>query len=402
MKAPRHDHAHLTYCTNIHPGESWAEVRENLERFVVPVKERVYADGPFGVGLRLSGRAATELEDPGAFEELEAFLAARDLYVFTINGFPHGSFHGTRVKENVYRPDWLEEERLDYTNRLARLLARLMPADASFEGSVSTVPVGFRPRVTGTTALENAAERLLRHAAYLHELADTTGRTIALALEPEPCCRLETTEEAVSFFESRLLGKRARDRMAELADVDTAAAERIVRRHIGVCFDACHAAVQFEDATQSLASLRRAGLRVVKAQLSTGLAVVDVDATKRAQLTAFADDVYLHQVVERDHGTLKRYLDLSEAIEAVGSRPIAPEEWRVHFHVPLFRRNLGSFENTQPLLAALLDEWKATPFTDHLEVETYSWEMLPAEYRDEDVVDSVARELSWVVEHLNA
>ncbi|MEE8310899.1 MAG: sugar phosphate isomerase, partial [Candidatus Binatia bacterium] len=200
---------------------------------------------------------------------------------------------------------------------------------------------------------------------------------------------------------SWLLSTRARNRLADLAGVDAATAERIVRRHVGVCLDACHAAVEFENVAQSLESLRRAGLRVAKAQLSTGLAVSDVDERKREQLSAFADDVYLHQVVQRENGTLKRYLDLPEAIEAAGSRPIAPQEWRVHFHVPLFLRNLGSFENTQPLLASLLDEWKIEPFTDHLEVETYSWNMLPAEFRDEDVVEAVARELRWVVEHLS-
>src|SRR3954452_432273 len=84
---------HLSYCTNIHPGESWPEVRANLDRYLVPVRERVAADRPFGVGLRLSAESARALATPHALDELRGFLAAHDLYVFTINGFPYGPFH---------------------------------------------------------------------------------------------------------------------------------------------------------------------------------------------------------------------------------------------------------------------------------------------------------------------
>src|SRR5438132_878800 len=100
--------AHLTYCTNIHPGESWSEVRANLERHVVRVKERIAPRERFGIGLRLSAQAARELASPPLMMAFRRWLDAHDLYVFTINAFPYGAFHGTRVKEDVYRPDWLE------------------------------------------------------------------------------------------------------------------------------------------------------------------------------------------------------------------------------------------------------------------------------------------------------
>src|SRR5258706_10988716 len=137
--------AHLTYCTIIHAGESWHDVRANVERHVVDVKHRVAPDEPFGVGLRLSARAAEELAAGDELSRFERCLIEQRLYVFTINGFPYGPFHGTPVKAAVYRPDWIEPERVAYTNRLADLLARLLPDGV--DGTISTVPGCFRARV---------------------------------------------------------------------------------------------------------------------------------------------------------------------------------------------------------------------------------------------------------------
>ena len=198
---------HLSYCTNIHPGESWAEVRANLERYLVPVRERVAPGEPFGVGLRLSAESARALATPEALEELRGFLRAHDLYVFTINGFPYGPFHGRPVKEQVYLPDWLDPERLAYTDQLADILAALLPDGV--EGTISTVPGAFAPRVHGEADQARMAQALLDHVAHLVRLRATTGRRVALALEPEPCCFLETIAEAVAFFERYLFSAAA-------------------------------------------------------------------------------------------------------------------------------------------------------------------------------------------------
>jgi hypothetical protein len=143
--------SHLGYCTNIHPGESWDEIRANLGRYVPEVKRRVSPDAPFGLGLRLSCLAARQLAGPESLAEFADFLRRESLYVFTINGFPYGPFHGTRVKEDVYLPDWRDEERLEYTNLLADLLAQWVPAGTASGGSISTVPGAFRAATRGTT-----------------------------------------------------------------------------------------------------------------------------------------------------------------------------------------------------------------------------------------------------------
>jgi sugar phosphate isomerase/epimerase len=394
-------HQHLTYCTNIHPGETWDQVFSNLARHVVAVKRRVCPDGPFGVGLRLSAAAAARLADPTVLEPFGAFLGAQGLYVFTINGFPFGAFHGTAVKERVYRPDWLEEDRVVYTDRLASLLATLLPADVA-EGSVSTVPGAFRARAADPAAPAHIAANLRRHARALWELHERTGRTIALALEPEPHCLLETTSDAVAFFSQHLFARASIDAFAAATGLDPAASELALRRHLGVCLDACHAAVEFEDPTEALQRLTGAGIKVAKIQISAGLRVTHPGAESFAALSAFADPVYLHQVVARRGQTLRRYLDLPQAL---ASAPLAEgdldDEWRVHFHVPLFQERLGPFANTAPFLDQLLPAATRSGSCAHYEVETYTWDVLPEEHRRLPVDEAIARELTFALERLH-
>jgi sugar phosphate isomerase/epimerase len=394
---------HLSYCTNIHPGESWAEVRANLERYLVPVRERVAPGRPFGVGLRLSAESARALAAPEALDELRAFLGAHDLYVFTINGFPYGPFHGRPVKEQVYLPDWLDPERLAYTDQLADILAALLPE--GLEGTISTVPGAFAPRVHGEGDQARMAEALLDHVAHLVRLRDATGRRVALALEPEPCCFLETIAQAVTFFERHLFSAAAVARVSSSAGLSPGAAATAIREHLGVCLDACHLAVEFEDPAQVLDALRVAKIRVPKVQVTAGLRVVlreGDDATLDA-LGAFADDVYLHQVVERrEDGTLTRHLDLPQALAAArAGAGQGTREWRVHFHVPVFRERYGAFEGTQEYVAELLRLVLEHDTSCHFEVETYTWDVLPEEFRREGIVAGIAREVEWAGKQLN-
>lgn len=387
--------AHLTYCTNIHRGETWSETRAALERYVPEVKRFVAPAEPMGVGLRLSGIASEELQQPAELERFRDFLAHNDLYVFTINGFPYGSFHGTRVKENVYQPDWRTPERLAYSNRLADILARLLPYDPALEGSISTVPGTFRPIGSEPGAVEKMTENLLLHAAHLVALREQTGRTIALAIEPEPMCFLETTDEAVDFIEKQLLSRSSLSHFSELAGLTAADAEAAIRRHIGICYDVCHAAVEFEDAAAGFDRLARAGLRVPKLQLSAALRVPEVDGRTAAQLGRFDEGVYLHQVVERRlDGALERYLDLPQALAAIDRAQ--GSEWRVHCHVPIFMETLPELDTTQDMLREALALHRSSALSAHLEVETYTFDVLPEELRTAGVAEAVGREIAWV------
>jgi sugar phosphate isomerase/epimerase len=394
--------AHLTYCTNIHPGESWPEVQEALRTHVAGVKRRVSPNAAFGVGLRLAARAATELVNaPGALENARRELDDAGFYVFTLNGFPYGSFHGTRVKERVYRPDWLEDERVAYTRSLARVLAALLPENTP--GSISTVPGCFQERAEPGAA-RAIAINVARAAAELVTIERGSGKTLALALEPEPACLLETTDDALAWFESELFGLDTRRELAALIGIDAARAEEVLRRHVGVCLDACHASVEFERPVMALQKLRSAGISVPKIQLSAGLRVVSATAEALSELRAFDDGVYFHQTVvrsgsEREGASrrLRRFVDLPDAFRAAPE--LASEaEWRVHCHVPVFHAELGAFSSTQEDLRELLV--LATELSSHLEVETYTFDVLPAALRDRPVVEAIACELEWVLEAL--
>jgi sugar phosphate isomerase/epimerase len=270
------------------------------------------------------------------------------------------------VKESVYDPDWLHAERRAYTSRLVAILRELVPDGVT--GSISTLPGTLR---AGPGDAARIAAALADVAGELRACERDHGKHIVLAIEPEPGCMLATTADAIAFFD------------AHVPD----------RRHLGICLDACHAAVEFEDVHAALAALRAHGVPIAKVQLSCGLRIAPVDAAARAELARFADDVYLHQVATRAGA---RYLDLPFAL----ADATPADEWRVHFHVPIFREALGAFSSTQAFLAELLAEHRRAEISPHLEVETYTWDVLPAEFRDEPIADAIARELRWVIERL--
>lgn len=385
---------HLTYCTNIHKGESWAETRAALEAHLPAVKARTSPAAPMGVGLRLSALAARELAQGEERARFRAWLDREGLYVFTINGFPYGPFHGTRVKQEVYQPDWSRPERVAYTRLLAEHLAALLPDEPGLEGSISTVPLTFRPLAADLGLLPAAVRNLLRAAADLVEVERLTGRRIALALEPEPHCLLETVEEAVGFLERRILAPEPVAIFARMAGLPFAGAEAVLRRHLGVCLDACHAAVEFEDPAAALGRLQAAGIAVPKLQLSAALEVPEVGPDTVARLARFEDGVYLHQVVERGpDGRLRRFLDLADAFARVESAQ--GRTWRVHCHVPVFVERLDGLASTQPILAEFLAIQRQRPISRHLEVETYTFDVLPPELRAPGVDEAIARELDW-------
>ncbi len=399
------DGVHLTYCSNIHPGESWPEVRSNVERHVLAVRDRLAPGAEFGIGLRLSARAAEALSAPAVLAEFRAFLARERLYVFTLNGFPYGTFHGQRVKEAVYLPDWRDPERLRYTNRLADLLAALLPepaaGEAAIEGSVSTVPGAFKPALGGASDVAAMADHLLQHVAHLVRLRARTGRLVALALEPEPHCFLETIAEAVAWFARDLHGPAAAQRLAALSGLDAAAAAQALHDHLGLCLDLCHAAVEFEDAAGCIRQLEEAGIRVHKVQVSAGLRLPTLDAAALEALRRFDDPVYLHQVVQRGPLGLQRVADLPQALAALQGEA-ADREWRVHFHVPIFLDRLAPFSSTQPFVREVLALQRRQAVSAHLEVETYTWDVLPEPFRSGSVDEAVARELAWVRAELQA
>jgi sugar phosphate isomerase/epimerase len=385
---------YLTYCLNIHATQTWNDVEAALTGPVAAVKQAICPDAPFAVGLRFSGEALSDLSDPAKRTALKALMESHDYRGVTVNGFPYGRFHGTRVKEEVYQPDWRSAERVRYTNDLADLMAEIAPAGEIV--SLSTVPGTFKPLAAGAEAA--MAENYLLTAAHLVGLQASSGVTVALAIEPEPFCFLETIAETVDFFRDHLFSSAAAARIAELTGLSLQDAAQALPRHLGLCYDVCHAAVEYEDAAASIRALRDAGIPVHKLQLSAALRIPSVGPVQRVALGSFDEPTYLHQVIRRTAHGLKFHVDLAEAL-ALGDATDG-EEWRVHFHVPVFVDDLGAFSSTRNFLEEILTLHKAYPISPHLEIETYTWDVLPPAVRSETVDKDIVREMSWVLERL--
>ncbi|MBL4893197.1 MAG: metabolite traffic protein EboE [Rhizobiaceae bacterium] len=390
---------HLTYCTNIHAGETWVEIFDGIRKNLPAVKAELSPNAPLGLGLRLSAIAGEALRDPAVFAEFEAFLKEGDYYIFTLNGFPYGTFHGQPVKEGAYRPDWSDPARLNYTNTLADHLAKWLPE--GMEGSISTVPGTYKAWVTGSDGVDiisTIGDNIVRHVAHLVAIQNRTGKTINLALEPEPSCLIETIEETIGFYTSHLFSDRAILLLEELTGLAADEASDALHRHIGVCYDVCHAAVEFEDAKSSLDALKEAGIKISKLQLSSALRIGEVNSDTATQLGAMNEPIYMHQVIQNQNGEITRFTDIPFALDTIDAAQGA--EWRIHFHVPIFLEEMQDLGTTQQFLKDVLAIHKASPVTEQLEVETYTWDVLPDEYRRSGLSTMIARELAWVRDQL--
>ncbi|NOY80500.1 MAG: metabolite traffic protein EboE [Kiritimatiellaeota bacterium] len=394
MELPGRNLKHLTYCLNIHAGETWPETFDAVRRFATAVRERVSPDAPFGLGLRLSARAAAVLERQQELAQFTEYLERNRLYVFTVNGFPYGRFHGAPVKERVYAPDWRTPERLEYSCRLGRILCGLLPDGVS--GSISTVPGGYRARVR--TGEDEARIRLNlgRAAMTLARLSERTGRQVRLALEPEPDCLWERTDEICTVFAPGALERMA-DLLVEFDAVPREQADAALKAHLGVCFDTCHQATQFESVGPALAALERAGVPVAKVQVSASPAAARNTPEVRSCLAEFADSVYLHQVRARlSDGQLRAWPDLDRALEEL---PNLPEdcEVRTHVHIPLSVGAYGPLGSTRRELDSGFFGLLGRGPCPHIEIETYTFSVLPSSLRREGVVAAVASEFEWLL-----
>ncbi|HUA66881.1 MAG TPA: metabolite traffic protein EboE [Alphaproteobacteria bacterium] len=422
--------AHLAYCTNVHHGQNWPETLDSLQKYTLAVRSRVCPGRRFAIGLRLSSRAATELADGQTLLEFQRWMEKNDCYIFTINGFPYGRFHGGPVKEKVYLPDWTSADRLDYTNLLFDLLVRLLPDGVA--GSVSTLPGGFKEFVQTEEQVKSIRQNLWRCVEHASRLSEQTGKQLHLGLEPEPLCLLENSTETISF-------------MAKMRDEHKN--DPRLNEYLGVNYDCCHFAVEFEEPQNALPAFEKAGVRISKVHLSSALKTTATPDAPAA-LKKFSDDVYLHQVIVRDpDGQIQFFRDLPDALKDLpenilgikspadkhgrtsgptgrsalpgsigtmnraGKMPAPPKgsreensgfpEWRIHFHVPLHAPAILPFQNTSDHLSGVLDWLEKNPKAcSHLEMETYTWEVLPPELKSRTVVEQLAAEYDWTLAEL--
>jgi len=387
MRAKDNPPLHLTYCLNIHPGESWQENFDAIKQNTLVIRDKIAKGKAFGLGLRLGFEAASQLIKTEEIQKFSQFLKDEDLYVFTINGFPYGQFHNTSVKEDVYKPDWQSSQRRDYTMMLADILARLLPEGVN--GSISTLPLSYKKWITNEQQTQQMVRMLSDVAVHLNAIFEKSGKNICAGLEPEPDCLIENTDEVIEFFSKPLIntGVEYIERNYALGN-----AEEILKRHIGICFDTAHLAVEFEDLAESYRKIKAASIQICKVQLSLAL---ELEKTPQAldQLNDFSDSVYLHQVkIQTKEGVILSYADMPKAIEDA-----VPGRWRIHFHVPLFFTEKGNLESTASCLGQDFFRELLKGYTPHIEIETYTFDVLPDFLRNKGVIESITKEYQWVL-----
>ena len=398
------DFYHLSYCSNIHPGESWAETFQNLKSYIPGIQKKLSDDKEFGIGLRLSNQASIELDTGDNLLEFKTWLREQNAYVFTMNGFPYGDFHNTSVKAGVHKPDWTSEERVVYTKRLFRQLAYLLPEKG--EGGISTSPLSYKYWHSTEEELSRckalAAENLIKIATFLYILHSETGQYLHLDIEPEPDGVLENSQDVINFFNNELIPEGIKQFKAQFEITDEEA-RKIILTHITVCYDICHFALAYEEPELTLKKFRKAGIKIGKVQISSALKAdfnrADLNKPDRNKLfetlQSFDEPVYLHQVTGFKDQQFVAYSDLSEL-------PLDGDfsELRAHFHVPVFIYDYGLLQSTQSQTRAVIQLLAEENFTRHLEVETYTWMILPEELKLE-LSASIVRELEWVIEEFN-
>ena len=372
---------HLAYSTNIHPAENFEDTQQNLELYTLGLKQKLIeaqlldSSSPFGIGLRLSARVAQELNHPEPIEKFRAWLQQHNCYLFTINGFPYGDFHHVSVKENVYRPDWTTLERQDYTHNLFEILAKLSPKHT--ESSVSTLPGSFKKFHANTDLIQ---QHLIQTALFLEDLSQKHQKDFHLGLEPEPLGHFENTEETLDFFQQ----------LFQSAKAD----KSLVSQRIGVNYDTCHFAIQYDNCAQTLDAFQNESIRLSKFHISNAISLNPHDHLSLEKITEFDEPTYLHQVIAKfKNGKLQRYLDLDKVL----SDPQAQlaEEWRVHFHIPLYQQPTPPLNNTSFHIRQWADYYQKHPeICSHIELETYTWEVLPSDLKT-SVENQLFHEYQW-------
>ncbi len=391
--------SHLTYCTNIHPGENWAAVFQSLETYALAIKRDISPNEQFGIGLRLSDTAAKELLEGDALQVFKEWLEKENCYIFTMNGFPFGDFHDVVIKDKVHYPDWTTHERFQYTKNLIDILSELLPAGLS--GGISTSPLSYKFWHKDEAATHQAKLSSTRHyiqiVAYLQQLEAAKGTPIHIDIEPEPDGLLENTEEVLAFYQDYLFTVGAIQLVEELS-CSIEQAKKYILRYLQICYDVCHFALAFEAPKDTIKRLHDQGIQVGKIQISAALKCkrstqVSIEQQQQA-LQEFDEPTYLHQaVLQLTDGSLRKFPDLKEGMEGMNDPAFA--ELRTHFHVPVFLADYGHLSSTQDAIEAALALWKESPYSAHLEVETYTWGVLPAALQA-DLQESIARELSWI------
>ncbi len=393
------DKYHLTYCTNIHPGQDWASTLESLVDYLPVIKKNISKEQPFGIGLRLSNKASEELAMHDNLPQFKRWLIKNGLYVFTMNGFPYGNFHDEVVKDKVHEPDWTTRNRVDYTVRLIEQLAFLLPEGIS--GGISTSPISYKHWHASAkekkAVMIKGAIHLSEIILKLHRLEESTSKYLHIDIEPEPDGMLENTEDVLIFYNKFLL-PIAKKELIKTLNVSEEKAKNLVLRYCTLCYDICHFSLAYEEPAYTFEKLKNAGIKIGKIQVSAALKakfnLLHKDKIWES-LRQFDEPTYLHQATVNSNAGVKTFNDLAIVLK---NKPDV-EELRAHFHVPIFLESFEELYSTQDHILKVIAILREHLISEHLEVETYTWDVLPG-YLKKDLSESIIREMNWLIDKL--
>jgi sugar phosphate isomerase/epimerase len=343
----------IGWCSNVLQSATAAALVAELES----IYDVIPAETPLGLWLPQSMLGSD-------LQPLQRWLAHTDTPLLGLNAFPIDRFHDAVVKTAVYRPHWGDPARAAYTIQAATCLAGLLGPGSS--AGLTTVPIGWRSDTIDLTA---ACRNIRAVCDRLDAIAQETGTTLHLAIEPEPGCIVDTAGALATLV------------------TDHGLEDLAARGTLRACLDACHLAVMHESPSDAVSSLAAAGISIGRLQLSS--APEARDAGHEAMLH-LREPRWMHQTSILRDGHVTFFDDLPDADDA----PRAGI-WRTHLHVPIHLERIGSLHTTQQTIDELLAATSSLDDRPAIEVETYAWSVLPDEARGNTLAEDIADELAW-------
>jgi len=370
----------ITYCGNVHPVVGLSDLEQYLDESTPSVQNHFGAKFP--LGLWLPKTAMQDALSEKGLASLRGRLETLETMPVTFNAFPMEVFHGTRVKELVYTPDWSTRERLDYTKSVAQLGVKL--GMKSF--SISSLSGGFKPNDKAEKVTQYL-EHWLQWVDWARSLEENESVRVSLALEPEPFNTMEDESDAIQLWA----------KLREAAKVK-GISEEYLQRYLGLCFDTCHFSVRYVSLTEAWERLKQHSIPVHKIQVSVAPRwQASMGEESRMKFFNWEEPVYLHQSFAKVAGQRQSFLDLDLAKRYEGK----VEEWRTHFHVPIHfghREDSTGFELIDFLNYLKMHETEIPV----LEVETYSFNSMGEQWGEQTSLEqSIAKEMLWLQEQMS-
>jgi hypothetical protein len=382
----------LSYCTNIHFGESWEEVFYILKFHSRKLRNAFLKMDQFGIGLRLSNSSIINLSKSSFFFDFLFWLKINNFYIKSVNGFPYSFFGSNYIKDNVYLPDWSNFKRYIYSRRIIILFSNFL--NKNNFGGISTLPLSYKYffcNYSYNNLYIKSIKYLYSLLILLNDIYVNNKIFIHLDIEPEPDCVVSNTLDYINFFKKWLLDRIILYFLKKKIHM-------FILNYFRICFDICHSSVEFESICQSFNSIFLFNIKFGKFQISSSLKIDKMNFYNSYVFSYLPETPYIHQVYGKTfYDNIITYKDISLAHILLYKKKIV--EYRIHYHVPIFFDKYEIFESTQQYIIEFFKLLKKRNAFYIFEIETYTFDILPC-YLKLNILYSLKREYDWVIKNL--